>query len=245
MTSGSSVLKKQFVMFRAIWPDTLTPHDFENHLVSLGIGTEWAAAVQVVNASEEFKRYLVIVENRWAISELSEGNTFWPGAFQPVQRWQERVMTPTGKREPPASENKSPQIRGRRQRIRDTFSSLRVASGRGVTDRDVEIGDAPAASMTLSPLPLGPKADDETLVVIALVLLLDRLAHMIPNMIVEWDAGHNRMSAEFESAEYTAITDGCLWSKNDRIPKAILDMKRHPPQIPRFLLPQCPWRPGC
>ncbi|PYH86800.1 hypothetical protein BO82DRAFT_370630 [Aspergillus uvarum CBS 121591] len=92
MRSGSKVLKKQFVLFRSIWPFPEGPGDFADRAACYNLEGVWKQALHLVNDPEEAKRYLALVNHQHLVSELQEGDPQWAGSWMPVLRFQARCI---------------------------------------------------------------------------------------------------------------------------------------------------------
>lgn len=89
MASGSRVLKKQFIMMRAIWPALSTPEELCAEIANYNLHTVWETAAQLVDGSVEFKKYFDLIDqDQAAICALTEQEPGWAGSLMPVLRYQ-------------------------------------------------------------------------------------------------------------------------------------------------------------
>lgn len=91
----------------------------------------------------------------------------------------------------------------------------------GSQDRNVE-------SRKMASNPDGhPQCADESIVNACCINLLETLAQLIPSKRSNWTLARLSFTAEFERGEYTAITDGALYTKDKHIVQAIVEVKPH------------------
>lgn len=89
MNSGSKVLKKQFLMMRAIWPACQSPDEFLTDMEKYNPDTVWQTASQVVDGSAEFTKYFNLISRDKTVTDtLTYQNHEFAGSLMPVLRYQ-------------------------------------------------------------------------------------------------------------------------------------------------------------
>ncbi|OJJ95984.1 hypothetical protein ASPACDRAFT_54843 [Aspergillus aculeatus ATCC 16872] len=88
--SGSKVTKKQFVLFRAVWPRPEKFSHILNDKAKYHLNEVWDDAEQLVAKSVEIQNYFSLVESPDGLGALAEGQPGWPGSWALVLKWQKR-----------------------------------------------------------------------------------------------------------------------------------------------------------
>ncbi|KAL2010329.1 hypothetical protein VTN00DRAFT_6136 [Thermoascus crustaceus] len=68
--------------------------------------------LELVDTSNEFQRYLHIVQNGDSVLDLREGDDNWPGSFKPTRKYQERILTRDNPSVPAPTRPHTPQSPG-------------------------------------------------------------------------------------------------------------------------------------
>ena len=94
MSSGSKVLKKQFLLFRVLWPQRVEPDGFLPCIDKYGLDKTWDRATTIVDGSAELQRYISLVANKVDVKTLSETDESGAGSFIPVLPFQQQCLVP-------------------------------------------------------------------------------------------------------------------------------------------------------
>lgn len=92
MASGSKVLRRQFVMFRAIWPYPIYPAEFLNNMNNYGLDSTYDEAVEIIESSAEFTKFLKLVGAKVKSDTITENDPRWAGSLMPAYRFQEACL---------------------------------------------------------------------------------------------------------------------------------------------------------
>ncbi|RAH84553.1 hypothetical protein BO86DRAFT_441325 [Aspergillus japonicus CBS 114.51] len=87
MRSGSKVLKKQFVLFRSVWINSVPPEDSLAKMTRYDLGGALEQAFNLVDGSQEVERYLALLRHPHLVPDLGEVDPQWAGSWMPVLRF--------------------------------------------------------------------------------------------------------------------------------------------------------------
>lgn len=80
-----------------------------------------------------------------------------------------------------------------------------------------------------------PQCADENIVNVCVINLLETLAQLCSSKRSNWTLAQLGFTAKFEKGEYTAMTDGALYTKDKHIVQAIVEVK---PNIRSSIVPE-------
>ncbi|CAK41739.1 hypothetical protein CBS115989_3605 [Aspergillus niger] len=196
MGSGSKTKKKQFVLYRAIWPLSLRRGDLVYFKDKFRLDSVWTVAEDLINKSPETQDYFSLVEHPEIVSIISEADGIWPGSWMPVLRYQNRV-----KENSTPKSHSPPSLRGTK-RSRSTESP------------DDQTGEGQTGVI------------DENIVNAAFVLFLEAAAALVDCEAFEFTPLRFRFQSVFSACAFTALTDGVLWKKDDGEIRAIVEVEK-------------------
>lgn len=244
--SGSDVTDEQFALLRAYYPPYVKRAAFRKYCrKELYLMDARASARKILDASQSYGNMLRVVGNPLIdIDDLREGLDY-PNAFVPfLQQLRDLSLTKADKnamenpREPrpdakrkaqsPSTEYTGSESRRRlTTRIANYVEDILSQEGDKKSETSNDSQDGNVKSEKMASPDSHPQCADESIVNACCINLLETLAQLIPSKRSKWTLARLGFKAEFEKGEYTAITDGALYTKDKHIVQAIVEVKPH------------------
>lgn len=224
--SGSNTTDAQFVTYRTVFEERMNGDQFEDVMEEFGITTEiWEAANKIVSNSDEFKKFVSVMEENIPMEDLEERDGLWPGSWVSVKSFQEKITFPLGK-------NTRKDNEAALKASKDLISSFsggidisahehRVPSGRRAVYEVSEWPWIPARSKSDY-----PDVEDESIANTYAIFLLEQSSRLLKCFLSEWTMDRIKLEAWFNAKRYSAYTDGGLRPRGNGLIQASVEVKR-------------------
>lgn len=224
--SGSNTTDAQFVTYRTVFEERMNGRDFENVMGEFGIATEiWEAADKIVSNSDEFKKFVSVMERNIPLEDLEERDKLWPGSWVSVKSSQEKISFPEAKN---TREDKKAALKAAKDFLSSFSGGMdisarehRIPSGRGTAYQVPEWPWIPARSKSDF-----PDVEDESIANTYAIFLLDCSSRLLKYFLSGWTMDRIKLEAWFDIKRYSAYTDGGLRPRGNGLIQASVEVKK-------------------
>lgn len=224
--SGSNATDAQFVTYRTVFEERMNGDKFEDVMGHFGITTEiWEAADKIVSNSDEFKKFVSVMEENIPMEDLEERDDLWPGSWVSVKSFQEKISFPEAKN---TREDNEAALTAAKDFISSFSGGMdisahehRVPSGRGTAYQVSEWPWIPARSKSDY-----PDVEDESIANTYAIFLLEQSSRLLKCFLSEWTMDRIKLEAWFDAKRYSAYTDGGLRPRGNGLIQASVEVKK-------------------